>query len=138
FDDDVELTPVSLHLVDTPDGPAVVGWPEGVADERTLLLLADPFSFPADAFLGRMNDDLPDLRVLGGLASAARAPGGNRLALDGDLTSDGAVGVFLGADVEVRTVVSQGCRPIGQPFTVTRAEGNLMYELGGVSAIERL
>ena len=138
FDDDAALTPVSLRLVQTADGPAVVGWPDGVADEHTLLLLADPFTFPVDAFLSRMNDDLPQLRVLGGLASAARAPGGNRLVLDDEIVSEGAVGVFLGPDVEVRTVVSQGCRPIGRPFTVTKAEGNLVQELGGRSALERL
>jgi small ligand-binding sensory domain FIST len=35
-------------------------------------------------------------------------------------------------------VVSQGCRPVGQPFVVTRAEHNIIYELGGRSAVERL
>ena len=38
----------------------------------------------------------------------------------------------------VRPVVSQGCRPIGQPFTVTRAERNLLYELAGQPAVRRL
>lgn len=38
----------------------------------------------------------------------------------------------------MRTVTSQGCRPIGERFVVTRAEGNLIYELGGVSALKRL
>jgi small ligand-binding sensory domain FIST len=136
--DNATLTPVSLRVVDTPDGPAVVGWPEGGVEGRTLLLFADPFTFPADAFLSRLNDDMPGLRVLGGLASAARGPGGNRLALDDAVTTDGAVGVFLDAAVDIRTVVSQGCRPIGRPYTVTRAEENLVYELGGRPALERL
>lgn len=136
--DDAALTPVSLRMVETPDGAAVVGWPDVSVDGRTLLLLADPFTFPVDAFLGRLNDDMPGLRVVGGLASAARGPGGNRLVLDDDVVTEGAVGVFLDAAVDVRTVVSQGCRPIGRPFTVTRAEGNLVYELGGQPALERL
>lgn len=136
--DDATLTPVSLRLVDTPDGSAVIGWPDINVEGHTLLLLADPFTFPADAFLTRLNDDMPGLRVLGGLASAARGPGGNRLALDAAVTSEGAVGVFLDAAVDVHTVVSQGCRPIGRPFTVTRAEGNLVHELGGRPALERL
>jgi small ligand-binding sensory domain FIST len=38
----------------------------------------------------------------------------------------------------VSTIVSQGCRPVGQPFTVTRAEGQLLQELGGRSALTRL
>jgi small ligand-binding sensory domain FIST len=38
----------------------------------------------------------------------------------------------------VGTVVSQGCRPVGSPFVVTRAEESVVYELAGKSAIERL
>ena len=48
------------------------------------------------------------------------------------------MGVLIGGDVEVATVVSQGCRPIGQPLVVTRAERNVIYELGGQPALERL
>src|SRR5438445_8534230 len=71
-----------------------------------LLLLADPFSFPVDAFLRRLDEDRPGLAVIGGLASAAARPGGNRLALDGEVSSEGAVGVLLdGADV--RTIRSE-------------------------------
>ena len=36
------------------------------------------------------------------------------------------------------TVVSQGCRPYGSPLTVTRAEGNVIYELAGRPTMERL
>jgi small ligand-binding sensory domain FIST len=57
--------------------------------------------------------------------------------LDGDVREHGAVGVFLDG-VEVRPVVSQGCRPIGQPFVVTRAHGNFVEELGGRPALDRL
>jgi small ligand-binding sensory domain FIST len=38
----------------------------------------------------------------------------------------------------VAAVVSQGCRPIGDPFTVTRSERNVIYELAGRPALERL
>jgi small ligand-binding sensory domain FIST len=40
--------------------------------------------------------------------------------------------------VPVRTVVSQGCRPVGQPYVVTRGEGNRIDELAGRAAIERV
>jgi small ligand-binding sensory domain FIST len=132
------LTTTHLQVVSTPDGPAVSGWPDADVGSDTLLLLADPFSFPTDAFLARANDDLPGLRVIGGLASSARGRGGNRLLLDGHVTTEGAVGVFVDGGVDVATVVSQGCRPIGQPFVVTRAEQNVIYELGGQPALQRL
>ncbi len=134
---DAVLTPVALQLEETPSGAAVTGWPADLGEAATLLLLADHFSFPTDAFLHRLNTERPGLAVIGGLASAANHPGGNRLALDGEVRADGAVGVFLDG-VVVETVVSQGCRPIGKPFTVTRADRNLVVELGGQPALRRL
>lgn len=131
------LTPVALSVEQTPDGPAIVGWPDLETEPSTLLLVADPFTFPADAFLRRIDEDRPGLSVIGGVASAVMRPGGNRLVLDGDVRAEGAVGVFLDG-VDVVPVVSQGCRPIGKPFVVTRAEQNLVHELGGRPALERL
>jgi small ligand-binding sensory domain FIST len=130
------LTPVRLEVVPTPDGPSLVGWPDH--PDGTMLLLADPFSFPADAFLDRVNEDLPKLQIIGGLASAAMQPGGNRLVLDEQITDSGAVGVVLSGGVEIRTVVSQGCRPVGKPYVVTRSDRNFILELGGKSALQRL
>src|SRR5205823_3721573 len=34
-------------------------------------------------------------------------------------------------------VVSQGCRPIGPPLSVTRAQGNVLIELDGQPALTR-
>jgi small ligand-binding sensory domain FIST len=135
---DAHLTPVCLRVEETPDGHALIGWPDTEATPRSLVLFADPFSFPVDAFLARCNQDAPRLQVIGGMASAARGPGGNRLVLDERVVNDGAVGAVVGGDLDVSTVVSQGCRPIGQPFVVTRSERNLVHELGGRPALTRL
>jgi small ligand-binding sensory domain FIST len=61
-----------------------------------------------------------------------------RLVLDDQIRTRGAVALLCSDDVPVRPIVSQGCRPIGKPFTVTRAERNLVYELAGQSATTRL
>ena len=133
------VQPFHLGVEATPDGPAFTGWPTPLPDEaKALLLLADPFTLPADALLERLAEDRPGLPVVGGLASAARAPGGNRLVIDDRVVSAGAVGAFLGPGVTVTTVVSQGCRPVGAPYVVTRAERNVVYELAGKPALERL
>lgn len=132
------LVPVALRAEHTRDGIAVHGWPDEAADASTLLLFADPFSFPVDGFLASTNDGLPDVSVIGGLASATDRPGGNRLALDGVVTDEGAVGVLFDRSVAVRSVVSQGCRPVGRPYVVTRAERNLVHELAGRPALGRL
>ncbi|MGH8986592.1 MAG: FIST signal transduction protein [Acidimicrobiia bacterium] len=132
------LHPMALHVEETPDGVALAGWPDQLDSlPDTLLVFADPFTFPVDAFLARCNADVPDLRIIGGLASAATRPGGNRLVLDDQIIADGAVGVLVDG-IEVRTLVSQGCRPIGRPYVITRAQRNFVEELGGQPALERL
>ncbi len=130
---------VRLEAVRTPDGLAVTGVPDEAADgERVLVLLADPFSIPVDSLVEGLAETHPLLRVVGGLASAARGPGQNGLVLDGTTFSDGAVGALLPVGAAVTTLVSQGCRPIGDPLIVTRAEGQLLHELAGQPALERL
>lgn len=104
----------------------------------TLVLLADPFSFPVEAFVEDLATRRRGLTVVGGLASSATGPGGNRLVADGSVFSDGAVGLLLPAGVGVTPVVSQGCRPVGEPLVVTKASGNLIEEIAGQPALDRL
>ena len=81
---------------------------------------------------------LPEgVAVVGGLASGAAEAGGNRLWIDGNEHADGAVGVAFPPGV-VTPIVSQGCRPVGSPWVVTRSDRNLIHELAGRPAIERL
>lgn len=130
--------PVRLEAVTTPDGAELVGMPaEASRPDRTLILMADPYTFPADDLLDHAAERYPGLRIVGGLASAG-GPGSNRLALDGDVCADGAVGVLLPAGAGCRFVVSQGCRPVGAPYTVTASEGNVVGEMGGRPALTRL
>jgi small ligand-binding sensory domain FIST len=133
------VTPFHLNVAQSPDGMTFTGWPDVIPDDASaLVLIPDPFTFPTDDLLRRLEHDRPGMPVVGGMASAARAPGGNRLVIDDEVVSAGAVGAFLGPEVHVATVVSQGCRPVGSPFVVTRAEHNIVYELGGRPAVERL
>lgn len=120
------------------DGPPG-GWPdEGSFDPVAAILIADPFSFPTASMLSWLQARHPGLPVVGGHASAALGPGGNRLFGENGVTDRGAVGALLGSGVEVAAVVSQGCRPIGKPLVATRAEGQVIYELAGQPALLRL
>jgi len=109
-----------------------------VDPQSTLILLGDPFSFPTDEYFQRLDTASSGLRVCGGMASASHMPGGNRLVLQGDVYEDGAVGLEIQGGVSVRTVVSQGCRPIGRPLIVTRVERNVIRELGRRPALDVL
>jgi small ligand-binding sensory domain FIST len=133
------VRPFTLDLVELTGGYGVTGWPDLEAEGRAdVLLLADPFSFPADSFVRRLNEEQRGVRVMGGMASGADSPEQHRLLLGGRALDSGAVGVAISGPLQIRAVVSQGCRPIGSPFTVTRCDGNLVHELGGQPALERL
>jgi small ligand-binding sensory domain FIST len=134
------VRPLRLDAIRDGESWNVVGLPDDLSpdEHRTVLLVTDPFTFPVEAFVDALGDQRPNLTVLGGIASAARTMGGNRLVLDGTVHDDGAVGVLLPPGLVTRPVVSQGCRPVGDPFIVTKATGNLLEELGGRSALDRL
>ena len=95
--------------------------PTSVPARGTLLMLADPFSFPVARLSRLCNAQVPELTVDRRAARRpGRGPGGNRLVFDDRVLTSGAVAVMCSDDVPVRAVVSQGCRPIGKPLTVTR------------------
>ena len=134
----IDLTPVSLDELYDADAWLAASPLADCATDSTLLLLADPFSVPIRDLLGALTSHRPDIAVVGGMASAAQGPGGNRLVLDGRVTTSGAVGVIVGPEAHVGTRVSQGCRPIGAPLIVTKSERNILYEIGGERALDRL
>lgn len=135
---DVKLTPLQLSVSQLQDQIRMLGWPEPGLEDSTFLLLADPFSTPMQEILSLMTDRYPHGKVGGGLAGGGQDSGENRLLLNDQGFDGGVVGVQLTGSIAVRTVTSQGCRPIGERFVVTRAEQNLIFELGGVSALKRL
>ena len=127
-----------LEVIGADEGLAVVGLPATTGDDEVALLLADPYSFPSAGFVERTVEMLPGLAVVGGIAQGVGGPGSTRLLLDGRVVDRGAVGVFLSGPVAARTVVSQGCRPVGPVMTVTAAEDNLLLGLAGRPALEKV
>ena len=133
------VEPVRLETLRSGDHTAIVGMPDGAAEGgRTLILLSDPFSFPAEALTNAVNEQYPQLRVIGGVASAPGGPGANRLVLRGTTYSSGAVGVLLPAGIGDVAVVSQGCRPVGDAWIVTDSDGNQLKGLAMRPVLERL
>lgn len=144
----LRITPFHLTLERTADGPGLFGWPDNLGAEpasepfarakSAVLLLGDPHSFPTEAFLDRINADAPRLPVLGGMASGVRGPGQCRLVQNERVHHHGAVGVLLEGDLGLRWIVSQGCRPIGRHLVITKAEENVILELGGQTPFDYL
>jgi small ligand-binding sensory domain FIST len=126
-----------MDFVQTPSGGAYGGYQFPREAAGAHLMICDPFTFPADGLLAHLNQQRPGAVVMGGMASAALAARQSRLFLDDRVRPGGAVGVHLpGADVH--SLVAQGCRPVGDAYIITRAEGNVILELGGRSPLVRL
>ncbi len=107
-------------------------------DLQACIVLVDPYSTATEALLRRLDQLAPGVPVIGGVASWATAPGRNRLAQDGNVVNTGLVGVTLRGNVRVSTIVSQGCRPVRDWFTVTSSRSNLVQELDGKPPLEVL
>lgn len=139
--DGADLLPFQLEFADTPDGFMCGGLPDelgtNASDTRAVLLLGEPYTSVPQSVLDQVDNELPEVPVIGGMASGGNF-GENRLFMNDLEITQGAVGVAIRGGPQIRTVVSQGCRPIGAPFIVTKAERNVVYELGGLSPMERL
>jgi small ligand-binding sensory domain FIST len=120
----------------TDEGIAVAGFPELEAP-GLVALLVDPFTFAVGPFLTRLNETHERVPLVGGIAAGGGRPGTQALILDEAVHAEGAVGAVV-SGLPVLTIVSQGCRPIGREAVITRREGNLVYELAGKPALERL
>ena len=104
-------------------------------ETRGTILFTDPFSVPVSGLLGAISRCRNEMNVhtpiVGGHASAGGKPMSNAFLLDGKVRRDGLVGVTLSGAVRCDALVSQGCRPIGEPVVVTSAQRTIVKSLGG-------
>lgn len=135
----VDLHTVVLGNGDLPDadGPPS-GWhqllplpPERV---RGMIVLSEPFHCDTRALLAGLDFGWPGVPKVGGVASGSRHPEGHVLFAGRGVHRSGAVVLSLAGAVEMRTVVSQGCRPIGRPGRITKAERNRLVAVDDTPA----
>jgi small ligand-binding sensory domain FIST len=123
----------------TPDGD---GWTDhtGIAPEhaRGWLLFADPFRTNGDALLTALSAAYPSATLIGGFASPGPDDRRTALFLDGELYPDGAVGLAIGGDYELLPIVSQGCEPIGDAWTITGVHAQWIETISNRPALQIL
>jgi small ligand-binding sensory domain FIST len=127
----------AMEFVPTASGGAFGGYRFGPDPAGVHLMICDPFTFPAGDLLAHLNQHVRGAVVMGGMASGGLAQRRSLLFRDGKVLTSGAVGAHL-PGAAVHPLVAQGCRPVGDPYTVTRADGNLLFELGGRPPLARL
>lgn len=102
------------------------------------LVFADPFHLDAETWLRAWNQDYAAVPVVGGLASGDYPNELTQVYLNGEVFEEGAVALAVGGEVALVNVVSQGCMPIGETWTITKAEKNIIQEIGNRPAYEVL
>lgn len=110
----------------------------GVApdDVRSWIILANPYFSGVESWLEEWSAAYPHVPVLGGLASARNAE--IFLMRDGEITAAPLLAIAFKKGLMVLPLVSQGCRPIGNPSPITKAEENLILEIGNFPAYQAL
>jgi small ligand-binding sensory domain FIST len=138
----VELAPFTLQSMDwgrTLSEAAVLHHTVAAPNATKLfMILADPFTTPMDAVLEAFNAYYPALPIIGGMASGSQRAGGNALLFNDRVLNNGAIGLAFAGAFEVDIIVSQGCRPVGQPFTVTSVRENVIFSLEGEPPLTRI
>jgi len=107
-------------------------------DPKLFVVLADPFSTPLEPILDVFNIVFPNVPVVGGLASGAQFAGGNAMIYNDGIEHFGLVGLALSGAIDIDVIVSQGCRPIGQPYKVTASNENMIFSLNGGVPIKQI
>jgi small ligand-binding sensory domain FIST len=93
------------------------------------LVFADPFNLDCETWLRQWDEAFAPLPVLGGLAVGDRAAHTTQVYLNGEVHEEGAVAISVGGAVGIAGVISQGCTPIGETWTITRVERNIIREI---------
>ncbi|MXW35113.1 MAG: hypothetical protein F4X26_10615 [Chloroflexi bacterium] len=136
----VSLPGLEATTISLPTGAPLEPAMERVAaaGARAWLIFADPFSIDAEPLVRAMEARARDVPLLGGLASSHDMRGGAAVFAGGEVQAGGAVLVGLKGEFNLHSIVAQGAEPIGQPWTVTACEGNIVRELGSRPALEVL
>ena len=112
--------------VEEANGPGYWHLETGIEPARTngWLVFIDPFHLDAESWIRSWNEAYAPLPALGGLASGVFNQQTTQVYLNGDVFEDGGVAISVGGNVQLTGVISQGCTPIGETWTLTRVEKN--------------
>ncbi|MCA1646856.1 MAG: FIST C-terminal domain-containing protein [Chloroflexi bacterium] len=136
----LRLPPGALLAVrQAPDNqPVTAAWlGMDVRACKGLIVLADPFTTDAPTLIEGLEHAYPGVPIVGGMATGHRGVHATSV-FHGRHVSTGALVIGLGGKVGLRPVVSQGCEPIGENWTITDAEGHVVKAIGGRPAYELL
>lgn len=101
------------------DGIGVTGW----------LAFLEPFHTDAEAWINGWQAAFPGAPIFGGLAMGGAQESRAQVYCDGEVIETGGV-VLAFSGVRVLGAVAQGCTPVGETWTITRVENNVVHQIG--------
>ncbi|MEH2072412.1 MAG: FIST N-terminal domain-containing protein [Nostoc sp.] len=112
----------------------LVGLPSSPTPQ--FILLSSSFASGINDLLQGLDFAYPGSVIVGGQASGGGMGGrvalfckDDRSDLGQSLYREGTIGIALTGNIVLETIVAQGCRPIGKPLQVTKADRNIIIEL---------
>lgn len=129
---DLKAFHFSQEQIEEANGPGYWRLETGIEPEQTngWLAFLDPFHVDSEAWIQSWNEAYAPLPVLGGLASGVFQDQTTQVYLNGDVFEEGGITISIGGDVKLAGVISQGCTPIGETWTLTKVERNFIQEIG--------
>lgn len=112
--------PTDWHRITRFTPPEVKGW----------FIFADPFQLDGERWLNSWNQAYPGIAAVGGLAAGPVEDQRTQVYLDGQVLDEGAVVVGLTGAVRLEPAISQGCTPIGVPWTITKSDRHFIHQIG--------
>jgi small ligand-binding sensory domain FIST len=130
----------SQEQVEEANGPGYWRLETGIEPEQTngWLVFIDPFHLDSEAWIKTWNEGYAPLPIMGGLASSGSHEQTTQVYLNGEVFEEGGVAISIGGVVSLIGVTSQGCTPIGETWTLTRVEQNIIHEIGNRPAYQVL
>ena len=137
---DLKAVHFTQEQVEEATGPGYWHMETGVTADQTngWLAFIDPFHLDSEAWLAGWNEAYAPRPALGGLASGEFTEQSTQVYLNGEVFDAGGVALSFGGEVDLAAVTSQGCTPIGETWTLTKVERNIIYEIGNRPAYEVL
>jgi small ligand-binding sensory domain FIST len=101
-----------------------------------LVLLPDTYNGHPQRLLGSLQDHAGFVPVVGAGATEGGASRMTFQICDTTVVNNAVAGMGLSGAFQAHVDITQGCQPITEAMTITRAQGNLIYEIDDRPALE--
>lgn len=108
------------------------------ASENGWLLFISPLSLKNESWLARWDAATGFKPTIGGVAHIDPRGDDAMVFENRKCHAEGAVALAIRGAVTIEPLLSQGCRPIGSNWIVTRAENNIIHQIGNRPILEVL